>query len=156
MHFLRRVVGSGVPAVAAAAFLSTLSSTHDARACGGCFHPPTDVSGSVVTDHRMVFEITSKETILWDQVRYAGDPSEFAWVLPVRGGARIELSRGEWIAALDAATRTTVDGPRPVCPPTTTTSTGRSASSSTSSNGSTRHSSISCSCMVALRSLRQP
>lgn len=134
MTFLWNVVRSGAPAAALAAM--ALVQPRNAKACGGCFHPENDVGGSVVTDHRMVFEITSKETILWDQVRYAGDPSEFAWVLPVRAGARIELSRGEWIAALDAATRTTVDGPRPVCPPTTTTSTGRSASSSTSSNGS--------------------
>ncbi len=134
MTFLWNVVRSGAPAAALAAM--ALVQPRNAEACGGCFHPENDGGGSVVTDHRMVFEITSKETILWDQVRYAGDPSEFAWVLPVRAGARIELSRGEWIAALDAATRTTVDGPRPVCPPTTTTSTGRSASSSTSSNGS--------------------
>ena len=134
MTFLWNVVRSGAPAAALAAM--ALVQPRNAVACGGCFHPENDVGGSVVTDHRMVFEITSKETILWDQVRYAGDPSEFAWVLPVRAGARIELSRGEWIAALDAATRTTVDGPRPVCPPTTTTSTGRSASSSTSSSGS--------------------
>ena len=134
MTFLWNVVGSGAPAAALAAM--ALVQPRNAGACGGCFHPENNVGGSVVTDHRMVFEITSKETILWDQVRYAGDPSEFAWVLPVRAGARIELSRGEWIAALDAATRTTVDGPRPVCPPTTTTSTGRSASSSTSGNGS--------------------
>jgi MYXO-CTERM domain-containing protein len=134
MTFLWNVVRSGAPAAALAAM--ALVQPRNAEACGGCFHPENDVGGSVVTDHRMVFEITSKETILWDQVRYAGDPSEFAWVLPVRAGARIELSRGEWIAALDAATRTTVDGPRPVCPPTTTTSSGRSSSSSSSSSSS--------------------
>ena len=128
MTFLGNVVRSGAPAVALAAM--ALTQTRNAEACGGCFHPENDVGGSVVTDHRMVFEITSKETILWDQVRYAGNPAEFAWVLPVRAGARIELSRGEWIAALDAATRTTVEGPRPVCPPTTTASKGQTSSSS--------------------------
>ncbi len=85
--------------------LCAVTDARDAKACGGCFHPADDLGGSVVTDHRMVFEITAKETILWDQVRYAGNPAEFAWVLPVRAGARIELSSGEWIAALDAATR---------------------------------------------------
>ena len=117
MTFLRSVVRSGASAATLAAVALTLTQARDAAACGGCFHPADDVGGSVVTDHRMVFEITSQETILWDQVRYAGDPKEFAWVLPVRAGARIELSRGEWIAALDAATLATVEGPRPVCPP---------------------------------------
>src|SRR3954471_11117244 len=109
MTFLRRVLGRGAPA--AALLVWALTNTRDADACGGCFHPEADVGGSVVTDHRMVFEITTKETILWDQVRYTGNPEEFAWVLPVRAGATIELSRGEWMAALDAATRTTVNGP---------------------------------------------
>lgn len=132
MTFLSTIVRGGLPA---AAFALCAVSAPDAAACGGCFHPETDTSGSVVTDHRMVFEITSEETILWDQVRYAGDPKEFAWVLPVRPGARIELSRGEWIAALDAATRTTVEGPRVNCPPRPA-STGSGSSSSSSSSRS--------------------
>jgi hypothetical protein len=140
MSFLWRALRSGVPATALA--LCALTEPRDAAACGGCFHPAVDTGGSVVTDHRMVFEITSQETILWDQVRYAGDPKEFAWVLPVRAGSRIELSRGEWIAALDAATRTTVEGPRPSCPPRpASTSAGGSSGTSSSSPRSTSSSS---------------
>ncbi len=118
--------------------LAAVTDARDAAACGGCFHGPTDVGGSIVTDHRMVFEITAKETILWDQVRYAGNPDEFAWVLPVRAGATIELSRGEWIAAVDAATRSTVQGPQIVCPPRprTASTSNRSSSSSSSSSSS--------------------
>lgn len=136
MTFFRRVLGSGVPA--AALFFCAATDARDADACGGCFHPEADLGGSVVTDHRMVFEITAQETILWDQVRYTGNPAEFAWVLPVRAGARIELSRGEWIAALDAATRTTVAGPKVNCasPTSTTGSSGRTAASPTTSSGS--------------------
>ena len=145
MTFLRSVVRGGASAatLAAVALTFTVTQARDAAACGGCFHPADDASGSVVTDHRMVFEITSQETILWDQVRYAGDPKEFAWVLPVRAGARIELSRGEWIAALDAATLTTVEGPRPVCPPSkpSTTSGSRTSTSSSSSSSSSGSSS---------------
>jgi hypothetical protein len=136
MSFLWRALRSGVPITALA--LCALTEPRDAAACGGCFHPAVDPGGSVVTDHRMVFEITSQETILWDQVRYAGDPKEFAWVLPVRAGSKIELSRSEWIAALDAATRTTVEGPRPNCPPPKASgpSVGTSTqSTSTSSSG---------------------
>ncbi|AKU98258.1 hypothetical protein AKJ09_04922 [Labilithrix luteola] len=87
----------------------------DAHACGGCFHPKAEAGSSVITDHRMVFKISTRETILWDQVRYSGDPKEFAWVLPVNAGARVELSHDEWIAALDATTRTTVTGPERFC-----------------------------------------
>jgi hypothetical protein len=56
----------------------------------------------------MAFAISMQQTVLWDQIRYSGDPSEFAWVLPVRAGARIELSRDEWFAALDASTQPVV------------------------------------------------
>jgi hypothetical protein len=59
----------------------------------------------VVTDHRMVFSISKERTILWDQFRYQGDPSEFAWVLPVRAGAEVELSTDAWITALDNQTQ---------------------------------------------------
>jgi hypothetical protein len=65
----------------------------------------------------MVFSISTTQTVLWDQVRYTGDPGEFAWVLPVRAGARVELSNDEWLAALDLTTRTTIQGPKPkTCP----------------------------------------
>jgi hypothetical protein len=94
----------------------------DADACGGCFHPETTVvrtgtetTSSVITDHRMVFKVSAEETILWDQVRYTGAPEEFAWVLPVHEGAKIELSRNEFIASLDAVTQTTVQGPSRSC-----------------------------------------
>jgi hypothetical protein len=90
----------------------------DARACGGCFHPPREVTSTVVTDHRMAFSMSPMQTVLWDQIRYSGNPTEFAWVLPVRQGARIELSQDAWIAALDASTATVIDGPAVNCPAT--------------------------------------
>jgi hypothetical protein len=80
-----------------------------AHACGGCFAPATE--RTVVNAHRMAFSITPKQTVLWDQIRYSGDPREFAWVLPVRAGARVELSREEWFAALDASTQPVVIAP---------------------------------------------
>jgi hypothetical protein len=95
--------------------LATVLGAHErvARACGGCFHeesvPPAE--RSVVTDHRMAFAITPTQTVLWDQIRYAGDPREFAWVLPVNPGARVELSRDAWFAALDASTQPVITGP---------------------------------------------
>ncbi|MGH7438136.1 MAG: hypothetical protein ACRENE_20830, partial [Polyangiaceae bacterium] len=61
----RSVVAGGVGlvlVVAAAAY------GHDARACGGCFNrPPTvSMSGTVVTDHRMIFSVSSTQTTLYD------------------------------------------------------------------------------------------
>ena len=88
----------------------------DARACGGCFHPPPqpqEVDHSVVTDHRMAFSFSPAQTVLWDQIRYSGSPKDFAWVLPIRQGARIELSHDAWIAALAASTQTVITGPTP-------------------------------------------
>gem|GEM_PF-835474 len=80
-----------------------------AEACGGCFAPPTQFT--VVTDHRMALSISPQQTVLWDQIRYSGDPADFAWVLPVRAGARLELSSDEWFAALDASTQPVVVPP---------------------------------------------
>src|SRR6185503_7765218 len=101
-----------VGAVAAAATL-VLADASEARACGGCFHGPPQQSEtpSVITDHRMVFSMSTTQTVLWDQVRYTGNPREFAWVLPVKPGARVELSRDAWIEALEASTAVTVTSP---------------------------------------------
>jgi hypothetical protein len=59
----------------------------------------------------MAFSISTTQTVLWDQIQYSGNPSEFAWVLPVQRGAVIEESRDEWFAALDAATQPVINGP---------------------------------------------
>jgi hypothetical protein len=95
-------------------------SAHDARACGGCFHSsqPSQVV-TVITDHRMVFSISTTQTVLWDQIRYGGNPLEFAWVLPVKKGTRVELSRDAWLAALDASSQTIITGPSLTCGGTT-------------------------------------
>ena len=94
-----------------------VSGEREAHACGGCFHEGAGnqnpvIESSVVSDHRMVFAIGPQQTVLWDQIRYTGDPTEFAWVLPVRPGTTIELSRDEWIASLDAITQPQIVQPR--------------------------------------------
>lgn len=85
-----------------------------ADACGGCFTPPPrqESERSVVTDHRMALSISTKQTVLWDQIRYSGDPAEFAWVLPVRAGAKLELSNDAFFTALDTSTQPVVYAPR--------------------------------------------
>ncbi|WP_437683430.1 DUF2330 domain-containing protein [Sorangium sp. So ce131] len=97
----------GSLAVSAAAALSAVALyPGHAEACGGCF--VGDQETTVVSAHRMALAISPTQTVLWDQIQYAGSPSEFAWVLPVKPGARLELSSDAWFEALDAATSTRV------------------------------------------------
>ena len=112
---MRKIVCGSL--LAAASALSALSWSGDARACGGCFIPPPEVdnSGTVVTAHRMALSVSSEQTILWDQIQYTGTPSEFAWVLPVKSGARIEVGTQAFFDVLDAATGTTVAAPLIEC-----------------------------------------
>ncbi|MEO5728709.1 MAG: DUF2330 domain-containing protein, partial [Byssovorax sp.] len=96
-----------------AALTLALSASSDARACGGCFHPEnqSQPETTLVTGHRMALSISKTQTVLWDQVQYSGSPSEFAWVLPVKPGAHIELANNAWFETLDAATSTRVVPP---------------------------------------------
>jgi hypothetical protein len=110
VHFARRL---GIVSMAAAAAL--LARQPDARACGGSFPQPGPTQDTVISGHRMVFSISTTQTVLWDQIQYSGTPSGFAWVLPVKPGAVIQLSHDEWIASLDAATQTVIQGPSVSC-----------------------------------------
>ncbi len=86
-----------------------------AHACGGCFSPPAPREVTVVTGHRMAFSISPRQSVLWDQIEYSGSPQDFAWVLPVRAGATVQLSHDEFFAALDAMTNPVITGPTPNC-----------------------------------------
>jgi hypothetical protein len=101
-------LGGSLVAVAASLF-----APRPAHACGGCFAPPQQVT--VVTGHRMAFSISPQQSVLWDQIVYSGSPQDFAWVLPVRAGARVELSHDEFFAALDGLTNPVITGPRANC-----------------------------------------
>ncbi len=106
-------------AVAAAALLSASGAASDARACGGCFHEPTPPtqSGTVVTDHRMIFSISPTQTTLYDEIKYSGSPASFAWVLPIAGPVTVGLSADEVFAALEQSTKTEIVAPvLPPCP----------------------------------------
>jgi len=98
----------------AAALAAT--TVRDARACGGCFHPPAE-SGTVITDHRMIFAISPQQTTLYDEIEYQGSPSSFAWVLPIHGTVNVGLSSDILFQAIDQATTTTIEPPTlPTCP----------------------------------------
>jgi hypothetical protein len=101
---------------AAGAALASVSASGDARACGGCFHPPS-MSGTVVTDHRMIFSVSPQQTTLYDQIEYTGSPTDFAWVLPIKGVVTVGVSSDVLFSTMDAATQTTIVAPAlPPCP----------------------------------------
>jgi hypothetical protein len=87
-----------------------------ALACGGCFAPPGAVQ--VVTDHRMALSLSADRTILWDQFRYSGRPSDFSWILPIQNGpdVRIEVADNRFLTALDNLSAPVLNAPqRPYC-----------------------------------------
>ena len=105
----------------AKAFLVTLSlaaaavvQARDASACGGCFGPESETT--LVTGHKMVLSVSEAQTTLWDEVAYSGDPSSFAWVLPIKGVATVGLSSDALFQALDQLTAVSVAPPF-TCPP---------------------------------------
>ncbi len=105
----------------------------DALACGGCFQPPVPMQQATqVTGHRMILALSQKQTTLYDQIQYAGSPSSFAWVLPIKGTVTVGLSSDLLFATLDSMTQLTVQAPS--CPSyLPCNSTGFAASASTSS-----------------------
>ncbi len=99
--------------IASALLVSTLFVPDVAEACGGCFVQQSD--NTVVTGHRMALSISPTQTVLWDQFQYAGAAEDFAWVLPVKQGARVELSSDAWFEVLEAGTVTNVLSPQLNC-----------------------------------------
>jgi hypothetical protein len=59
----------------------------------------------------MVMAVSTQQSTLWDQIQYAGEPEEFAWVLPVKPGARIETATAAFFEVLEATTQTRIQQP---------------------------------------------
>ncbi len=87
----------------------------EARACGGCFHPPTQVA-SDITDEKMLLSVSPGQTTLYDQIEYSGSPSSFAWVLPIHGTVDVGLSSDVLFKSVDALTATQINPPPSTCP----------------------------------------
>jgi hypothetical protein len=88
---------------------------HRAAACGGCFHPPTQ-NVTDITDERMLLAVSTTQSTLYDQIRYSGNPSSFAWVLPIHGTVNVGLSADVLFDSIDALTTTQIVPPEPNCP----------------------------------------
>jgi Uncharacterized protein conserved in bacteria (DUF2330) len=85
-----------------------------ASACGGCFVPPEE--STQVTGHRMLLSISQQQTTLWDQISYSGNPSSFAWILPIKGTVQVGLSSDALFAFVEQSTQVTVLPPPVICP----------------------------------------
>ena len=124
----------------AAALTSTYATERDALACGGCFSPPPSPTESptIVTDHRMILTIAKDQSTLYDQIKYQGSPSAFAWVLPISGTVTVGLSADIVFRTLDGITQTSIVAPPRNCPspPTCNRSSFGGASASDSSGSS--------------------
>ena len=105
-----------IAAALSAAATFTVALEGDASACGGCFHPPEE-NPTIVTDHRMILSVSKDQSTLYDQVKYQGDPSSFAWVLPISGTVDVGLSADIVFGALDSSTQTQIISPPQNCPP---------------------------------------
>ena len=88
----------------------------DASACGGCFHPPT-LTVSDITDERMLLSVSPVQSTLYDQIRYSGSPTSFAWVLPIHGTVSVGLSADVLFDSIDSLTGTQITPPPSSCPP---------------------------------------
>jgi hypothetical protein len=108
-----------VSAVLALSLTAQVAAPRPADACGGCFSPPETVT--TVDSHRMVVSLSPEKSILWDQIRYSGDPQDFVWVLPVPSAdAAVEVADDLFFAELDSQTAPVINAPPlpPLdCPP---------------------------------------
>ena len=86
----------------------------DASACGGCFASPSEVTQ--ITGERMLLSLSQQQTTLYDEITYSGNPSSFAWVLPIKGLATVGLSSDALFQNLGQDTSTTISAPQITCP----------------------------------------
>jgi hypothetical protein len=91
-----------------------LTQANDASACGGCMLQQTE--STQVTGHKMILSISKTQTTLWDQITYDGNPSSFAWILPIHGTVDVGLSSDALFQLLEQETQVTVAAPPSPCP----------------------------------------
>jgi hypothetical protein len=101
--------------VATAVSAVTFAGQRQASACGGCFQPPNQTV-SDITDERMLLSVSPGQSTLYDQIKYSGSPSSFAWVLPIHGTVTVGLSADVLFNSVDAVSRTVINQPPQNCP----------------------------------------
>lgn len=105
-------LGRFARALAALSVVASLGlfSARDADACGACYAQSSE--STIVTDHRLAMSVTQDRTVLWDQIAYQGNPSEFAYVVPARPGTYLEPANESFFTALDVSTRPIIMQPQ--------------------------------------------
>jgi hypothetical protein len=90
-----------VPLVAAI----TLHDVHVADACG-CFSPPVNEADYAVNQsaEQIIFEVEPGWVTAHVLIRYAGDPSQFAWIVPVPEVPELGVSPASAFGLLDRVT----------------------------------------------------
>jgi hypothetical protein len=102
MTAIRRVLAVGL----AAAALVQLIDTRRAEACG-CLSPPAVTAGEFAvsqSSEQIIFETSPGWVTAHVLIRYAGNPSQFAWLVPVPEVPDIDLSPVSAFGLLDQAT----------------------------------------------------
>jgi hypothetical protein len=109
----------GILGVSLAVAALTLAGDREAAACGGCFHPPPppNQTSSDITDERMLLSVSTLQSTLYDQILYSGNPTSFAWVLPIVGTVDVGLSADVLFDSMDALTATQIVAPPYPCAP---------------------------------------
>ena len=98
--------------LAAAASALTFVGEREAAACGGCFHPPTQTVTDI-TDERMLLSVShDADDALRPDSSTRGNPTSFAWVLPIHGTVTVGLSADVLFDSIDALTATQINRPR--------------------------------------------
>jgi hypothetical protein len=92
------------------------TSASDARASGGLFTTTADAATTHVTEHRVVLSLSEQQTSLWDDLGFTGHPSDFAWVMPVKGNAVVAESGYYLFSALDQSSVVESWSPYVPCP----------------------------------------
>jgi len=64
----------------------------------------------------MLLSVSQTQTTLYDQIQYSGNPTSFAWVLPIHGTVQVGLSADVLFDSIDAVTATQITPPVPDCP----------------------------------------
>jgi Uncharacterized protein conserved in bacteria (DUF2330) len=100
--------------VMAAVSAVSFAEQREASACGGCFQPTQTVSD--ITDERMLLAVSAAQSTLYDQIKYSGSPSSFAWVLPIHGTVTVGLSADVLFNSIDTLTATRLNPPPQNCP----------------------------------------
>lgn len=101
----------------AAVTLACLAAPATARAMGAVVSSPAGASSAVAV--RVAVAASDEPgapTAKWGSVTVQGSATAFAWIVPVRPGALLELSPDAWLEALEAATAPRVVPPDPAPP----------------------------------------